>query len=1151
MDSETARTTLRRRTTLAVIRRAVVVPVMAAATVLLTTCAPMPEADDEGHATFARESIRLLLGRPARGADEVEVVADIAKLLGRDVALKMLMKETEYVDTWAENLVDLLQVQREGGSGLAAQDQACWGAPTRANPDPAIATWVRDHGPNDGGAPAAWNMTDLLRSAIAIDDLSPIYRANLFTLSMRRQGSNSPDEVSARFMRTYLNRDLTCLRCHNPTFSASNKTDAGGNIVWQRTWTIPGHPEKALFGNYFDSATALNGLRKVMRGDVRKPAAGGAGIRPWGIAPSCAKDSIDDSPANSTAATHDGFQTLAGTNPGAAFGSVSGAASPASLFQLEAALRAGINDLKDGYARFPAGVPILPPDQQLYCNAVQVFASKCVNCHSSPGAPNGLDLSTNDPANQLINVNTTAVPKPPNLAKRVVPGDTVHSELWRRIANNIMPPGGLPASPPGTERPALQNWIAGGAPHTNDTSTCNTSTIPDVDPDEALAFLTAANLVDGIWMAAMGYRLTIDNGFARNSQQRDMLWNLTEYQFLPKNWSLKAVLTKIMASNWYARRAPAISQDNTAYGLPPIVDPWIVADPTQVANPPDHDRYNGQGELVDRFRVNTLLRGVGAALAWKAPRRFPGGGYPSPFDEDLGQYISPQTPGFRGINFQSLLALESQVGLCNKTNRAIASDDWIDKLVDGVVAYNTANPGAPITFGEAWSMLKDRLIQDPSINTALPSGLGAVPGAKTEQQAVVAFLNAGLVIPGGITLSTSSGAVTATQLRAKLREGCGIVVKSPQFLLTNLTPRSYSDNNMPGPPRLNVCMPGEPCGYPQACGHWRLTLQGMGHKIACTDRSVRKSFGIVLQIPDDLVFAIDPKIKLQTWSILARRAGTESIAPVALSTARSESTQTPTKAGPGLDLIKQAAPERTGAKGLDRIQQRLATLCPGGLCGFFERAASEVDRCLKSPKETACQALQAVCDPRSQNGADSCGKLPADFSESGVLALWAEGSEVKSVAGAQILRPDTARWQPLQAGAKLQSGDLVYLPLQGAIRLEAEDLAFGDERMEEAEVSGVRGHLLAITGASAEKAMTRAPKRGSLSPEQLRIGVQAGSYNSRAMTRENLDRALGYAVRPQHVRTPTPKEIDEVNGNFDALHRGVPAELQSRGEKAK
>lgn len=1140
-------------------RRAILFPTMIAAAALLTTCAPMPEADDEGHATFAREAIKVLLGRPARGADEVEVVADIAKLLGRDVAVKMLMKETEFVDTWAENLVDLLQVQREDGSSLAAQDQSCWGAPTRANPDPAIATWVRDHGPTDGGAPPVWNMTDLLRSAIAIDDLSPVYRTYLFTLSMRRGPplSGNPAvaealsrvELSSRFLRIYLNRNIACLRCHNPTYSASNKTDSGGNIVWQRTWTIPGHPEKALFGNYYDADTVLNRLRPIMRGDVRKEKTPSStfGIQPWGIAQSCATDSFNGSPANSPP-THEGFQTQAGSNPGAGFGSIDGTSGPASLFELEAALRAGINDLKDGYARLPPGNPILPPDQKLYCDAVQVFASKCVVCHSPPSPPGGLALSTNDPASQLIGVNTTATPQPPNLPKRVVPGDTVHSELWRRVANNIMPPGGLPPAPPGTERPAIENWIAGGAAHTNDTSTCNTSTIPEVHPDEALAFLTAANLVDGIWMAAMGYHLTIDNGFSRNSQQRDMLWNLTEYEFLPKSWSLKTVLTKILASNWYARRAPSISQGTPAYDLPPILDPWIVADPTQVSNPPPHQRYNGQGELVDRFRVNTLLRNIGASLAWKAPRRFPGGGYPSPLDQDLGQYISPLTPGFRGINFQSLLALESQTGLCVKTGRAVGADDWIDKVVDGIVTFNTANAGAPITLGEAWSMLKDRLLQDPSINASLPSGLSSTPGATTEQQAVLAFLNQNLNIPGGISLNTSAGALTTNQLRTKLREGCGILVKSPQFLLTNITPRTYSDNNMPGPPRLNVCMPGEPCGYAQACGHWRQTLGGMGHQIACADRSVHKALWFIFPLPaGTLVSVLDPKFSWRTWSILSRQVASDGSTHLDLSGPRPidrgpRKPDDPPKSGNDLDLTKSVMVGGTGEppKGLARIHQRMTTLCPGGMCGFFERSPSDIERCLKSPKDNICQALQPSCDPRSISGPNSCGKLPADFSESGVLAIWAEGAEVKDAAGVRILRQDEGQWQSLQVGTKLQAGDLVFLPLRGSLRLQVDNVAFGGTRMEEAEISGIKGHVLAIIGPSAEKLLARSPKRGALSADQLTRGVQAGAFDSRAMTREDWDRSNGYAVRPQERRTPTLKEIMEINANFDALHRGMP-----------
>jgi hypothetical protein len=351
-------------------------------------------------------------------------------------------------------------------------------------------------------------------------------------------------------------------------------------------------------------------------------------------------------------------------------------------------------------------------------------------------------------------------------------------------------------------------------------------------------------------------------------------------------------------------------------------------------------------------------------------------------------------------------------------------------------------------------------------------------------------------------------------------------------------------------------MPGEQCGYPQSCSRWRQTLQGMGHRIACGDRSIWKSFWIIIRIPNDLIArtAIDPKVALQTWSILSRRPGTEVAAPLDLSGKSAAATQTPSKQPQiktvQLDLIKNASIGGTSeAKGLDRLHQRLATLCPGGLCGFFERTAADIDRCVKSPKETACQSLQPLCDPRSQTGPNSCGRLPADFTESGVLALWAEGADVKAVSGAQLLRPDAARWQPLQTGQKLQVGDLVYLPLTGSIRLQDDDVVFGDQRIDEAEISGVRGHMLAITGASAENLLNRTPKRGALTPAQVRVGVEAGAYDSRALIRENLDRAVRYSVRPQRVRTPTVKEIVDTNSNFELLHRGMPNEKPAGPDK--
>ena len=105
-----------------------------------------------------------------------------------------------------------------------------------------------------------------------------------------------------------------------------------------------------------------------MRGDVRRPEGAGFGIRPWGMTMDCAKDTTSGAPANNGTLTHEGFQTVGGAgNANAGFGSLDGSVNPnVSLWELEDSLRKGIADLKDGYERFPASTPFLPPDEQKY-----------------------------------------------------------------------------------------------------------------------------------------------------------------------------------------------------------------------------------------------------------------------------------------------------------------------------------------------------------------------------------------------------------------------------------------------------------------------------------------------------------------------------------------------------------------------------------------------------------------------------------------------------------------------------------------------------------------------------------------------------------------------------------------------------------------
>lgn len=1142
---------------------------------VLAACFPSAPQDDESHASFAREAIPTILGRRATGVDEVEVVADIAELLGRDAAVEMLMEDPAYVDHWADAMVDILKVQRHAlNDGVnAAQDESCWGPPTTANPEPQFAEWVRDHGPTDAGAPTGWNMTDLLRSAILIDDLSVIYKAYLFPLAMRRDGSNGRSaQLAERLSTVYLNRNTTCLRCHNPTFSTSNLTDGSGNVVWQRLHSIQGHPEKALFNNYYDSVGAFDNLTPVMRGTVRQAAGGGVGVLPWGMNLACATDTDQAGSANNGTPIFTGFQSVTGGGSSVAFGSLDGSVDPdVSLWELERSLDQGVTDLQDGYERFTATSVVLPPDEEAYCEAVDVFAANCTGCHSG-GSPSGnLDLST-DPHGELVGVAAQAGSSVQ--ATRVVANNTGGSELWSRVSSGTagyqMPPGGgLSASDEG----AIEDWINSGAAGV-DIANCNTSPIPDVAPDEAFAFLTAANAVDGIWESVMGYRLTIDHGFPRNKEQRDMLWNLTEYTFLPEDWSLKSVLSKILSSDWFARRAPSLSQLDSAYPLHPILDPWIVANPVDVPNPSASEEHNGKGEQVNRYRVNTLLRSIADALGWEQPRRFRDASYPTNVDEQLGQFRSPTIAGFDDVNFQSLLALEAEVGLCNKTGKAVGSDDYIDLLVDAITQFNTENPDTPISIGDAYAILKDRLLQDTTIESTLPQELNAVPDALTEASAIVALFSAGS--GSSLTLNSSATDLNATQLETKLRESCGSLVKTPQFLLANITPGGYSDNNMPDAPRLTVCLDGEDCGYPEACSHWRSTLWGMGTYLACEDRTVRRAQLVFLPWPNDLViYPRDPGLLTPIREFQLDLA----------TSASNDETMKRDRASLPDAKLKQADFDL-------RYTLRSATLCPEGLCGFVKKPT--VDQCVKDPSAASCRRLVATCDPREKANINQCGRQRNDIRDSGVHVLWGDGAKVAEAKGVMILRPELSdpkstqtpaitgrnkgdiklldlkqtkqfkydpkrplerkpvgsrlssrdltklqrkpigpftgrdlKWRELKRGEMLRAGDLVHVPLTAQLTLEHQGSRFGTGKPIKQRVDGrsSTGHLLSVTGSDVSRLLATPTKQGALSPAQLRKAELSGEFQSRAPTKREWERLERLSTKPQSHYVPTIKEL--------------------------
>jgi hypothetical protein len=237
--------------------------------------APLPQAYYECQGSdqaFVRRAIQGVLGRRAYSQAEVNMYADLIAEVdamdgvdpeapaafpgaplrhSRKVFLSALFKSPDYQSNWEELYRDFLRVQRYD----EYQNSACYGLRVRYDDAKQVAAFVRDNpaeGPGDGGQPPT--MGDVVAGALQLDDVSPIYIANLFSLvSKTYAGANGVEvesEVGRRrdfgawFDAVYLNRDTVCLQCHNSEFSVTQTLDDATN----RHYPVPALLEKALFG---------------------------------------------------------------------------------------------------------------------------------------------------------------------------------------------------------------------------------------------------------------------------------------------------------------------------------------------------------------------------------------------------------------------------------------------------------------------------------------------------------------------------------------------------------------------------------------------------------------------------------------------------------------------------------------------------------------------------------------------------------------------------------------------------------------------------------------------------------------------------------------------------------------------------------------
>lgn len=289
----------------------------------------------------------------------------------------------------------------------------------------------------------------------------------------------------------------------------------------------------------------------------------------------------------------------------------------------------------------------------------------------------------------------------------------------------------------------------------------------EVASDQALAFLTAANISNAVWKEMLGYPLTLAHSFPRNEKQREILTELTE-AFISESYSLRTLLVEIATHPYFNQEAPDLCDASTPYHMKPVFDPFSItaADPNM--------RGNGVGDRVQRFSAWVLIESAMRAMWWDLPVQqigpmewdFPG----LNFLRDQGVFIKDAVNGFNGVDFNGLLSWENQLASGNKVSmqgectgplgQPCSQNEWLELML--VEASKT--PGT--TVGDIAAAIKDRLITEPTI--AGPAEIAAIEGVL------------------GLSLDTPMSDVNPGQLETGARRFTGMLLSTPQFMLSGV-----------------------------------------------------------------------------------------------------------------------------------------------------------------------------------------------------------------------------------------------------------------------------------------------------------------------------------------------------------------------------
>ena len=375
----------------------------------------------------------------------------------------------------------------------------------------------------------------------------------------------------------------------------------------------------------------------------------------------------------------------------------------------------------------------------------------------------------------------------------------------------------------------------------------------EIEGNEAFAYMLSVRIANRVWREVFGYPLTLVHYFPRNKAQRDILIELTNH-FIAEGWSLKTLLADILTHPLFNETAPidGCGPDHP-YLMPPVFNPWTDIEPIE------NEQGNSVGDIVHRYNARVMLSMAEHALHWKKPTAYPEGD-DKLFQKSIGIFLKDGEPGFSGVDFQGLLSWETKYGACSSQaettfqegplscvgkcgdpgkdgdpcycdslceeygdccdnyqalcveeleGNETGGEDWISKLIATAQNYEPNESEAPIQIQDLAASIKDRLISTPDI-------------VEWEEQILISALF------GAASLDTAIEEID--NVETKTRALCGILLQSPQYLLTGIAPPDQVTS-----PRLIINNET----YQSRCEFWATSiLKTMNQSVTCESNSV-------------------------------------------------------------------------------------------------------------------------------------------------------------------------------------------------------------------------------------------------------------------------------------------------------------------------